>query len=64
MVLGSMTAEIRDLPRIGETHVLVGGARGSEGRRTWTASTLYDAAGRVLGTAEHVWFAVDPADFS
>jgi hypothetical protein len=64
MVLGSMTAEIRDLPKVGAEHVLVGGARGSEGRRTWTASTLYDAAGRVLGSAEHVWFAVDPADFS
>lgn len=64
MVLGSMTAHVLDLPRIGEEHVLVGGARGSSGRRTFTAATLYDASGRALATAEHVWVAVDPADFS
>lgn len=64
MVLGSMTAHVLDLPRIGEEHVLVGGARGSSGRRTFTAATLYDASGRALATAEHVWVAVDPADFA
>lgn len=64
MVLGSMTAHVRDLPRVGETHVLVGSDRGTEGRRTFTASTLYDAGGRVVGSAEHVWIAVDPEDFS
>ncbi len=64
MVLGSMTASVHALPRIGEEHVLVGGARGTDGRRTYTASTLYDASGRVLACAEHVWFAVDPKDFS
>lgn len=64
MVLGSMTAQVHDLPRIGETYVLVGGARGGEGRRTTTASTLYDASGRAVASAEHVWFAVDPADFA
>lgn len=64
MVLGSMTAHVLDLPRIGKEHVLVGGARGSAGRRTFTASTLYDADGRALASAEHVWVAVDPEDFS
>lgn len=64
MVLGSMTAHVLDLPHTGEPHVVVGGARGTSGRRTSTAATLYDAAGRALASAEHLWFAVDPKDFS
>ncbi len=60
MVLGTMTARIDALPVIGEEHVVIGAARGQEGRKTYTASTLYDADGRVVGSAEHVWIAVDP----
>lgn len=63
MVLGRMTARIDGLPILGVPHVVMGGARGSDGRKTFTASTLYDADGRVVAVAEHVWFAVDPADF-
>jgi hypothetical protein len=63
MVLGRMTARIDDLPVIGEQHVVVGEGRGQDGRKTYTASTLYDADGRVVATAEHVWIAVDPAAF-
>jgi hypothetical protein len=57
MVLGTITAHVRELPRGGVEHVVVGGARGSEGRRTFTASTLW-AEGRPVATAEHVWVAV------
>ncbi len=64
MVLGRMTARVDALPEVGEPHVVVGGARGSEGRKTFTASTLYDAGGRVVAVAEHTWFAVDPAAFN
>ncbi len=64
MVLGSMTARVPALPRAGEEHVLVGGARGIDGRRVHTASTLYDSTGRVVAAAEHVWFTIDPKDFS
>ena len=64
MVLGRMTARVDALPEVGEPHVVVGGARGSEGRKTFTASTLYDTGGRVVAVAEHTWFAVDPADFN
>ena len=63
MVLGRMTARVDALPRIGEEHVVVGAARRAEGRRTWTAATLYDPDGRVVAHAEHVWVAVNPADF-
>ena len=64
MVLGRMTARVDTLPVVGEPHVVVGGARGSEGRKTFTAATLYDPEGRVVAVAEHVWIAVDPATFT
>lgn len=63
MVLGRMTAVVDDLPVIGEPHVVTGEHRGGEGRRTFTASTLHDSDGRIVGRAEHVWFEVDPATF-
>ena len=49
---------------IGEEHVVVGLGRGREGRKAWTSATLYDADGRVVGTAEHLWIEVDPAAFA
>ncbi|MBB6627245.1 hypothetical protein H5V45_07915 [Nocardioides sp. KIGAM211] len=64
MVLGGMTARVDALPVVGEEHVVVGLARGQEGRKTFTAATLYDADGRVVACAEHVWVAVDPAAFA
>ena len=35
----------------------------AEGRKTWTAATLYDAYGRALAVAEHLWITVDAATF-
>jgi hypothetical protein len=35
-----------------------------DGRKTVTATTLYDADGRILGRARQVWIGVDPAHFS
>jgi hypothetical protein len=64
MVLARMTARLDSLPVIGEEHVLVGMGRGREGRKAWTSSTMYDADGRVVGSAAHLWIAVDPSDFS
>lgn len=63
MVLARMTARVDSLPVIGEEHVLVGMGRGHDGRKTWTSSTMYDADGRVVASAEHLWIAVDPAAF-
>ncbi len=63
MVLGGMTARIDSLPVVGDEHVVVGQARGQDGRKTFTASTLYDPDGRIVAVAEHVWIAVDPAAF-
>jgi hypothetical protein len=64
MVLARMTTRLDSLPVIGEEHVLVGSGGRSEGRKTWTSATLYDADGRVVGTAEHLWIAVDPTAFA
>ena len=63
MVLAGMTARVDALPVIGEEHVVVGQDRGHEGRKTFTAATLYDRDRRVVASAEHVWVSVDPAAF-
>ena len=63
MVLASMTARVEALPVIGAEHVVVGLARSREGRKTFTASALYDAQGGLVAQAEHLWIAIDPATF-
>lgn len=64
MVLGRMVAAVDALPAIGERHVVVGERRDEQGRKSFAASTLYDESGRVVARAEHIWIAVDPADFT
>ena len=63
-VLGRMAARVDALPVVGERHVVVGRLLGMEGRKTFTAATLYDSDARVVATAEHVWLQVDPAAFN
>ena len=64
LVLGTMAARVHALPVVGEELVVVGVDRGGEGRKTFTASALYDEGGRLVAQAEHVWIAVDPAAFN
>ena len=64
MVLGRMTAQIDARPVAGETHVVVGRQVSVDGRKTHTASTVYDSGGHAIGRATHVWIAIDPAAFS
>ncbi len=64
MVLGRMTAQVDALPVVGEPHVVMGEKLGMEGRKTFTASTLYDSDGRIVARAQHVWIAIDPSAFS
>ncbi len=61
MVLGRMTATLDAVPYVGERCVVTGQARGAEGRKTFTATTLYDGDGRVLARATAVWISIDPA---
>ena len=55
MVLGRMTAAVDALPQAGDPCVVMGRWLGAERRKTFTASTLYDADGRVLGRAQATW---------
>jgi len=63
-VLGRMTARVDALPVVEEPHVVVGRHLGADGRKSFTASTLYDSDGRVVGAARHTWIQVDPAAFN
>ena len=64
MVLGQIAARVDALPVVGEPHVVVGAELSSEGRKTFTASTVYDSDGRIVARARHTWIAVDPAAFT
>lgn len=64
MVLGQIAAQVDALPVVGETHVVVGAELRSEGRKTFTASTVYDSDGRIVARARHTWIAIDPAAFT
>ncbi len=59
MVLASMAARAGSPPQAGAPYVVVGTMVRSEGRKTWTASTMFDTDGQVVAQAEHLWIAVD-----
>jgi hypothetical protein len=63
-VLGQMSACIDARPPAGEPCVVMGRILSEDGRKTHTATTLYDADGRVLARARHTWILVDPALFN
>jgi hypothetical protein len=63
MVLGTITLQIDHPPVSGEHYVVVAETRGSDGRKTFTAASLYDYDGGLRATAEHVWITVNPEDF-
>ncbi len=57
-VLGRMTARVDRLPVVGQTLVVVGEARGSEGRKHHATTTLRTADGELLGLARQVWIEI------
>ena len=61
MVLGTMTAQVHALPRVGEECVVMAWPRGQEGRKFLSGTALHAADGHLLAQAEAVWIAVDPA---
>lgn len=60
MLLGQMTAAVLEPPRPGRPHVVVGRLLGTERRKVFTASALYDADGTELARADAVWITVQP----
>jgi hypothetical protein len=64
IVLGRMTAQVFGRPVAREIHVAVGRLLDVDGRKTRTATTVYDTNGRMVGQAAQVWVAVDPAAFT
>lgn len=64
MVLGRITAAVQRTPRVGEELVVVGELVDRAGRKSRTATSVYDAAGREVGSAVHTWIQVDPHSFA
>ncbi len=63
LVLGRISATVDRRPRAGEALVVVARHRDTVGRKTWTATTVYDAAGGVVGRAAQLWISIDPRTF-
>lgn len=63
LVLGTMTAMCHHRVDFGQTYVVVGELVAEQGRKTRTATALYDPTGTLVARAEQVWIAVDPAVF-
>lgn len=61
LVLAQMTAVVGSPPQAGTSYAAVGTTVRIEGRKTWTASALYDAEGLLVAQAQHLWIAIDPA---
>jgi hypothetical protein len=60
LVLGRMAARVVGVPAPGTPCVVVGRQLRTEGRKTFTASTLYGPDDELLGAATAVWISVDP----
>ena len=58
LVLGRMTLERVAAPTVGQPHVVMGQVLGTDGRKTFSTTALYDAEGNLLARAAQTWFAV------
>jgi hypothetical protein len=59
VVLGRMTARVAATPAVGDECVVMGRPVGTEGRKTWTATSVYSADGTELARAHGTWIAID-----
>jgi hypothetical protein len=57
-VLGRMTAQVFDVPAVGEHCVVVGVLDDWQGRKAFTRTTAYGADGRELGRAAAIWIEI------
>ncbi len=60
IVLGTMTAEVLELPTSGEEHVVMSWGKGEEGRKHYCGTALYAGDGRLLAHADATWVVIDP----
>lgn len=58
MVLGRMTLQQLAQPHVGQPHVVVGWTVGSEGRKTFSGTALYDDDGALLALSQQTWIAL------
>lgn len=58
VVLGELCASIFGTVQIGERCVVVGWQLGSDGRKRFAGSAVYDASSRLVAQARAVWFEV------
>lgn len=59
VVLGRMTARVTAAPAVGDECVVMGRLLGTEGRKTWTATSVYGPDGTELARAHGTWIAID-----
>jgi acyl-coenzyme A thioesterase PaaI-like protein len=59
-VLGRMTVELLEAPRVGETYVVVGWSVGRDGRKLEAGTALHDADGRIVARARQTWIVLRP----
>jgi hypothetical protein len=60
VLLGRMAATIREIPQVGEPHVVVGWRIGDDGRKRYAGSALHAAEGRLLAVARATWIVPRP----
>lgn len=59
VVLGRMTARVAGVPAVGDECLTMGQLLGTEGRKTWTATSVYAPDGVELARAHSTWIAID-----
>ncbi|MGA8116047.1 MAG: hypothetical protein WCA46_20500 [Actinocatenispora sp.] len=57
-VLGRIAGRVRDVPKPGSRCVIMGRSLGSDGRKTYVATTIYAPDGAILGQALATWLTV------
>ncbi len=57
-LLGRMAAKEVHPIKINATYIIMGWVLGSEGRKTWTGTAIYDKAGKVCAFAKATWISV------
>jgi hypothetical protein len=58
LVLGRMAAQVSAVPVVGETCVVMGRLIGNDGRKSFTATTVYGADGTLLAQAVATWITI------